>query len=245
MSMRFLLAAVPVLLLAAACGGGDGAVNLVKNADGLYVIERLDLAKGDLALADIVDPSVPNPYPKVVATVNGEEITGDDLVVMEISRELERRGILKLDDSSLQHALEYSTAIGPLDALVEFALMRQAVSRLGLLASEEAAIEYTRGMEITYLNSKEGAANLEGINFDAVVELLRLQGFPSEDWSSNDELVEQHRETLGLLALRQQECLASPTPSLASFIHFGLDCADFLAEERENADIEYFVVWAE
>ena len=211
----------------------------MKNADGLYVIERLDFKGVDLELADLVKPSIPNPYPEIVATVNAEEIMGEELLVKEISLELGRRDIADVGEILKEQLLADSDSTDPLNSLIDYSLMKQAVERLGLLPSQEEAIEYTRQMEQTFLQSA-GVAGLE-----SAVELLRLQGFPAEDWAANDELVERYSETLGLLALRQQECSPSPTPTpLAFFVDFGLDCAAFLTAERENAEIEYFVVWA-
>ena len=238
--MLKLLIALSLLttVVAAACGGGGGG--LVKNADGLYVIERYDFKGVDLELGDLVEPRLPNPYPEVVARVNAEEIMGEELLVKEILLELGRCDIADVGEILREQLLADSDSTDPLNSLIDYSLMKQAVERLSLLPSQEEAIEYTRQMEQTFLHSA-GAAGLEG-----AVELLRLQGFPAEDWAANDELVERYSETLGLLALRQQECSPSPTqPPPDSFISFGSDCAAFLAAERENVDIEYFVVWAE
>ena len=61
--MLKLLIALSLLttVVAAACGGGGGG--LVKNADGLYVIERYDFKGVDLELGDLVEPRHPDPYP--------------------------------------------------------------------------------------------------------------------------------------------------------------------------------------
>ena len=79
MSMRFLLAAVPILLLAAACGGEGGS-------DGLERISRLNLegTRYEIGYQDRIVPPIASPYPALVARVNGETITGAMLTLKQV-----------------------------------------------------------------------------------------------------------------------------------------------------------------
>ena len=169
---------------------------------------------------------------------------GEELLLKEVSLELAQRGSMELGDAIAKLLLADPDSADPLNSLISQSLLSQAVERLGLLPSQQEATDYTKQMEDVFLHSRS-APETKTSNFDGALELLRLHGFPAEDWAASEELVERYRETLGLVALRQQECSPSPTPPPGSFVSFGLDCADFLAEERANAVIEYFVVWAE
>ena len=231
--MKFLvLAAVPILL-AAACSGGDG----------LERIQRLNLEDVDLQPIDLFEPSYPNPYPDVVATVNGEDITNEDLAMRQVSWELARISASEAAETLGEAALAHIKSNDPLESVIDDALLRQAVVRLGLLPTYEEAVDYTRKQEENAL-IVEASADPDMV--EEAREFRRLSGFPVEGWASSEEVVDNYRESMGTIALRQQECapVATPTPP-GLFGAGGLDCPAFLAEERENAEIEYFVVWAE
>ncbi len=238
MSMKLLLALVPIMLLAAACGGGDGEAG-----DALLSIERLDLEDVELQPSDLFEPSFPNPYPDVVATVNGEEIAGEALVFQQVSFELGRQRILALGAPLQDPWMAGIEPTDPLEALIDDALLGQAVVRLGLLPTYQEAVEYTRKQEETALIVETSSD--PGLVEEAR-EFRRLSGFPMEDWASDDDVVKEYRKSMGMILLRAQECgrLATPTPPGFTG-SFGVDCTEFLASEREDADIEYFVVWAE
>ncbi len=222
MSVKLLLAIVPVMLLAAACGGGDGETD-----DALLSIERLEFENVELQPSDVFEPSFPNPYPDVVATVNGEEITGDALVFQQMWLELVRQRTTEFDAPLQSPWMADIESIDPLEALIEDELLDQAVARLGLLPTYQDAVEYTRKQEETAL-IVETSSDPGG-----------LRGFSLEDWASDEEVVEEYRRGMGIAALRRQECADPFTPVQT------IDCSAFLAIERDNADIEYFVVWAE
>ena len=249
MSMRILLALVPVLLLAVACGDSDGDRDLVKNADGLYLIERLDLTNVPLEISDIIEPSIKNPYPDVVARVNGEEITGEDLFSKQVAQEL----VLREAIPNYLHVVLLMDTGGdietPLESLIDERLLNQAILRLDLAPLD--ADYYLSILEEDLVRYRE-FATLEEIGeerrreyataVEEIEDALRLQDLPLEGWAASGPLHEKYRMGRGLVALVRSEC---------SFIFANYErplrssCGEFLVTERENADIEYFVVWAE
>ena len=241
MSMRLLLAAVPILLLAAACGGGAGDVDLVKNTDSLQMIEPLDFEGEEVEFADLFPPVFESSYPEVLATVNGDPITRDMLVFMQVSGELRRRDLMEQDGVMRDQFVAQIDGTDPLETLIEEAVRNQAILRLGLLPTYEEAVEYTRTQEEL---AKHPRGVVQPGSEERSRELFRLQGYSYADWASNETLVEGYRMSLGFVELRRQECMSTLPPPNENVLT-GPDCAEFLAQERENADIEYFVVWAE
>ncbi len=241
MFMKVVLAAVPILLLAAACGGGDGAEDGAGNTANLQVIERFDFDGVELEVADMFPPVLESSYPDVVATVNGEPITRQVLVFIQVSGELSRRDLLEGDGVMRDQLVAQIDGTDPLETLIEEALTHQAIVRLGLLPSYEEAVEFTREQEE---QAKHPQGTVQPGSEEASRERFRLQGFSYADWASNERLVEGYRMGLGVVELHRQECMSYLPPPNEDVLT-GPDCAAFLAEERENADIEYFVAWAE
>ncbi|MCH8008064.1 MAG: hypothetical protein IIC91_04300 [Chloroflexi bacterium] len=239
--MRFLLlAAVPIMLLADACGGGDGAEDGAVNTANLQVIERLDFEGVELEVADMFPPVLDSSYPDVVATVNGEPIMREALVFVQVSGELSRRDLIERDGVMRDQLVAQIEGSDPLESLIEEALTHQAILRLGLLPSYEEAAEFTRDQEEL---AKHPRGVVQPGSEERSRELFRLQGYSYADWASNVRLVEGYRMGLGINELHRQECTSYLPPPNENVLA-GTDCGDFLAAERENADIEYFVVWA-
>lgn len=235
MSMRFLLAAVPILLLAVACGGGDGDRDLVKNADGLYVIERLDFEGRELTLADGFNPALAEQYPNVIVRVNDMEIPAVDLAVSLVGLELSRREALEAHEILQESMLEEIDAVDPLEQLVDIQLLALAAEHLGYVPTlEEASKEATR-VEAMYATA--------GTLADDMAKINRARGWPIVDWAESDAVIEAFQRHGGVMSVQLEVC-DGPVVNWSNslIIH---DCAEFLAGERENAEIEYFVVWAE
>ncbi len=132
----------------------------------------------------------------------------------------------------------------PLELLIEDVLLRQAVVRLGYEISYEDALVIARDRD----------AVTEAIMAEASPELLlfaedrRRLGFADGHTATDPFSVAEYRESKSLSNLREAECdEKEPSSDIEDFdpIRLGSDCSAFLATERENADIEYFVVWAE
>lgn len=210
-------------------------------------IERLDLAGVELTYADFFNPPFAAQYPSVVATVNGEEVTGEALVRRQLQLELNLRGAKDTDDY-LGVVGDYTRellVLDPLEAVIDDTLERQAIERLGLLPSQEEAIEYTRAAEESFYDAADQAnPDGSGEGREESLDLMRLQGLPTRDWASSEKLVEVYRQGAGKARLRQQVC--RNTTEIQGFLNLstGRDCSAFLADEREDADIVYYVRWA-
>ena len=222
-----LVAAVMVALLAAlACsGGGDDEVQRVP-------VRHLDFSGAELTVADFFDPPFANEYPEVVAKVNGEPITGEALASRQVMLERSRRQLrMDLTGAALPELassqLEEIESIDPLEALIDEELMRQAVELLGLLPSHEEAVQFTRGQEANFLHPN-GTVSPESRK--RTLELLRLQGWPTENWAADERVVEGYRQSLGLGRLKNTKCenvTSTPDPLT---LRVGADCTDFLKE---------------
>jgi hypothetical protein len=207
-------------------------------------IERLDLAGAELTFEDYLNPQFANDYPAVVATVNGEEITGEALVRQQVSLELSRRSVLENLENMpqfFQEQLEDIEATDPLESLIDDELERQAIERLGLLPTYDEAVVYTDEAEAAFYDAGDGASD----GREAALNMMRLQGLPTTNWASSEQLVEAYRRGAGKASLLQEVC-RSPTPEMGFLnVTNTRDCSDFLAEEREDADIVYYVRWAD
>lgn len=250
MSMRFLLLALAsIMLLAAACGGDN---ELVKNADGLYVIERLNLKGGsyEIGYQDRIVPALSSPYPAGVAVVNGELITGAMLTLKQVELAVQLQHFPELMEQSgapdelLGIAEDAFENADPLELLIEDVLLQQAAVRLGYEVSYEEALEIAR----------ERDAVTEAMMAEASPEILlfaedrRRLGFPDGNMAADPFSVAEFREAKSNSDLREAECdQTEPSSDIENFdpIRTGPDCTAFLAAERENAAVEYFVVWAE
>ncbi|MEX0787043.1 MAG: hypothetical protein WD939_10440 [Dehalococcoidia bacterium] len=228
---------VGALALAACGGGGEEPVEVVS-------IRPVDFEGVELTMADSFDPPFVDHYPDVVAEVNGEPITGRQLVQVQAATELGLRETSTLQSRFLQSEyLEQAEGTDPLEKLIDDLLLRQAVERLDLLPPYETAVGFTSTQEANFLHPR---GTIEPENRAEVQELLDLQGYPAEDWASNPDVVEGYRQGLGLGALRGREC--TPTTPIITGINLvstGPDCSEFLAHERQNADIVYYVRWVD
>ena len=196
------------------------------------MIERLDLTNVSLEVSDIIEPRIKNPYPDVVARVNGEEITGKELLANQIGVELEQRGDIYGFHRAVLIPSTFGSRIRPLETLVDIRLMEQAAVRLNLVSVRSREVNSEREEDIANVGEPYGAE---------VRELLRLQGLPTEGWTATDAYINSFSLLEGVMLVQRDECPTGPgfeLPLLAG-------CPAFLAEERENAEIEYFVVWAE
>ena len=72
--------------------------------------------------------------------------------------------------------------------------------------------------------------------------MARGRRWPEDNWAESDVVISELQRSGAILAV-QDEC-GPPVPDY-SRSQINRDCAAFLAAERENAEIEYFVVWAE
>jgi len=236
-----LTAALTLALLAVSCGGGD------KGTDGLVAIHRLDLEGTDLNPLYFLNPPPENDYPGVVATVNKVAITGDELASRQVMLELGRQQVLEewVDVFPLEIVdvqLEKVESEDPLQKLIDDELERQAVVRFGLLPSYEEAVEYTRGLEKKTKRALERAPPDER---EAHEEALRIMGLLKDDWAADSALVQRYQQGMGLAKLRQQECRWEVKTVDYVNASAGHDCSEFLRQERERAEIVYYVRWAD
>ena len=75
-----------------------------------------------------------------------------------------------------------------------------------------------------------------------------MLGWPDHDWASKDKIVETHRLGTGNGRLEREYCATrtpQPATALLGFYGGGYDCSAFLRQEREGADIVYYVRWAD
>ncbi len=235
---------VILLLVAAGAACSDG--------DGLASISRLDFDPEDHFLnvfGDVVPP-VEHDYPDVVARVNGETITGNDLMTSVVQLEHDRLSFERIvsqagliDEESVPLLDQFGKA-NPLEMVINEALLRQAVLREGTLASREE-------VEVSL---REQEARMYSARFDRTPEELAelqegllLYGYPATDWASDDQIVEYLRMSQGIQYLSGRVCDEPPEMFLdrdptRPTSH---DCSAFLASERAAADIEVYVRWAD
>lgn len=226
MFMRFLLFGVLAMVFAAACGGADVE---------LEVIERLDFDEIEVTAEDTYNPDLAQGYPSVVVTINGVDITAQTLVARQVEVEIFKRQLLaagaQLSDASL---IEIG-GVDPFEQLVDRELLGQAGMRLGYAVSTERAAEVAAAREAIVDESAAG--------YEALLAHARVQDYPKEGWAESDVVINDLKRNAAILAVQQEEC--GPPVSDYSRSQIINDCSDFLANERENAVIEYFVVWAE
>lgn len=241
-TLAIVVTCLVALCLSAACDGGGEDGERVR-------IRPLDLEGVELSLADYFDPPFVDQYPSVVAEVNGEAITGQALAARQVLLELSRRQLAGgsadvYGEEFMNLQLAEIESIDPLETLIDEELLRQAVNRLDYLPSYEEAVAYTNDQEEWHQEAM-GQASAE--ERQLLEEMLRLQGFPDEDWASDREVVEAHRQAMGLAGLKTALCKGATTmvPSTpgVNLVTSGRDCDEFLAEQRSDADIRYFVEW--
>ena len=181
------------------------------------VIERIDVDALGLVFDDAFDPALAKQYPDVVARVNGKRVSGSDLVLYQVGTS--GRSLLEID---------------PLETAIDMELLAQAGERLGHGITHEQAVEIAIAIE---RNTKRGLSEEELARHH---ELSLARGWPAENWGESDVVVKAYQRSSGIGLTMTAEC-DPPDPRRSG----GSECDDFLSEERENADIEYFVVWAE
>jgi hypothetical protein len=252
MKRAAVLAIIPCALAALAGGGGGGGS--VRYAPTVVPIKHLDLDGVELTVQDFLHPSFANRYPSVVAEVNGQPVTGEALAREQVSLEFQRRGAIEtplslgLGIPSLQEALQERTdirleaieSIDPLEAAIDSALELQAAKRLKLIPSGPGAVELARQAQLDAENAIASASPEQRAAFE---ENLRVQGLHNTDWTTLPGIVETFAVARGLMALRHAKCKNAQTPAVSVS---GRDhCTAFLAEEREHADIVYYVRWSD
>ena len=226
MSMKFLLFGFLAMLFAAACGG-DG--------DGLQAIERLEFDGIEVTVADTYNPGLAQGYPSVLVTVNGVDISAQELVARQVEVEIFKRQLLGAGAQINDPSLIEINGVDPLEQLVDRELLGQAGMRLGYTVGTERAAEMAAMREAIVEESAAG--------YEALLAHARVQGWPEEGWAESDMVISDLKRDAAILAVQQEECGPPVSdPSRSQIIN---DCTDFLVAERGNAVIEYFVVWAE
>lgn len=232
--------AAAIAALAAACGGGGGG-------GGRVAVRRLDLEDVALTMKDYFDPAIPSPYPAVVAEVNGVPITGESLVRAQVRLELGRRQTTEYQSMDVfpeEHITEEFTKLkstDPLEELIDDELERQAVERLGYLPSYEEAVANTREQEAAFFYVPPGAQ----LQRDDRITMLDLLGWPHENWADDPDVVETHRQGMGIGELRRERCKRESATEDYLSLTVRWDCSEFLRRERQRADIVYYVKWAD
>jgi hypothetical protein len=240
---RYLVALAALGLIFVACGGGGGKTGDDSRtyAPTVVPIKHIDFTGVDLTPADTINPpsSLLDQYPATVVTVNGELISGKSLVSEEISEEIGRRN---RDPELATQAQTKPGAADSLEGVIDGELLRQAVERLGLLPSHAEAVTYTQEQEQVFLHPEQPTAN-----FEEFVATLRQLGYPASNWAADERIVENYQKGLGMSRLRNQVCV-KPAPTIKGFLNLftsGGNCDEFLAKERKNAKIVYYVRWAD
>lgn len=237
MALLTLLLAVALISLSAACGGGEEDVKRLP-------IRHLDFTGVEISFADYFNPPFADAYPEVVAEVSGEPITGEALAARQVMLELNRRDLVAhpIPGELGEQQLSNITSLDPLEALIDEELQRQAVERMDLLPSYEEAVEYTREIEESFKEAGEQGTPEER---QQMLEFLRRQGWPTEDWASSEEVVEGYRQQMGIGRLKNEVCKREATVENYLNLSVRYDCDDLLREERSRADIDYFVEWVD
>jgi hypothetical protein len=251
---RIALLGSVVAVLLIACGGGRSGS--VKYAPTVVPIKHIDLAGIELTYKESRNPPGADQYPAIVATVNGTQVTGTQLAVQEVLLEAKKRSYASyaqmagtLSDPVLQARAAGMASKDPLEAAIDEQLKTQAIERLGLLPSHDEAAQYTRDQEATV---EQGLARVTPDQRDQTIAMLQDEGFPASDWASSDTIVTLYEYMMAETRLTTKVCskyrTSTPptTPSgLLSLPSTFSDCAAFLAQERKNADIVYYVRWAD
>ena len=109
-----------------------------------------------------VEPDFSNPYPEVVATVSGKEITGEELVMRQVYSELRRRGDIPTYLSVVLLVDGGDDAEKPIEGLVNDRLLKLAVVRLGLLPPVSDGADATKTNHPRH-TARTGAAAIRGV----------------------------------------------------------------------------------
>jgi hypothetical protein len=238
-----------IALAFVACGGGGGGTGSVKYAPTVVPIKHLDLSGIDLGVEQFQHPPFADQYPAVVATVDGQPVTGEALARQEVAIESSKRSAADLAARfpDLRPGITPATQPpkDPLDGAIDEQLKQQAIHRLGLLPAHDEAVQYTRDQEATI---EKGWAVATPELREQEMSMMRAEGFPASDWGSSDVAVSFYSQLMALIKLGSV-CHRYETPVLAtsglSFQPSGPECAAFLANERKHADIVYYVRWAD
>ena len=136
--------------------------------------------------------------------------------------------------------LQAIEATDPLEAAIDHVLELQAAKRLKLIPSGQEALDLARQAQ---QESERALANASPEQRAAIEEILSAQDLLNMDWTRLPGVVETFATQRGLMALRHAKCKNAQTPAVV--ISGGSDCSDFLQQERERADIVYYVRWAD
>ena len=245
MSKRYLPALIVLFLLVTAAAG----FIITIGADGRTPITALefDPEKHVLRVFGDVVPPVLHDYPDVVATVNGEKLTGDDLMERQVRLVADRltlENVVSRADDEFAPLFEQFDRADPLELVIEEALIRQAVLREGTRMSREEAQESLRDNEAHINNGFADDPPEQRAEFDAMLIAI---GYPLRDWAGDDRIVENLRMQRGIGTLAKLVCDSRPdSPFERDFTrNTGYDCTAFLAAERAAADIEVSVRWVD
>jgi hypothetical protein len=246
-----------------ACGGRGGGS--VKYAPTVVPIKHFDFSGINLGVGQFQHPPGVDQYPAVVATVNGQPVTGEALARQEVAIESSKRSAAdlaaRIPDPRPGITPATQTPKDPLDGAIDEQLKQQAIRRLGLLPPHAEAVQYTRDQEATI---EKGWADATPELRDQEIAMLRDEGFPASDWGSSDVAVSFYSQLMALMKLGSvcskyrtpvpratQPPVSSPSSNVNAIAAFAstyvgsTNCSGFLASERKHADIVYYVRWAD
>ena len=244
MSKRYLPALIVLFLLVTAAAG----LIITIGADGRTPITRLNFDPEAHVLrvfGDVVPP-VLHDYPDVVATVNGEKLTGDDLMARQVQLVADRltlENVVSRADDEFAPLFEQFDRADPLELVIDEELLRQAVLREGTLASRAEVEQSLRENEADVYREDRNWNPGELAEYE---ETLVSYGYPLRDWAADEGIVESLRMRRGVNNLGELFCDGVPESPFDRDLTgiTGYDCDAFLAAERAAADIVYFVRWA-
>ena len=245
MSKRYLPALIVLFLLVTAAAG----LIITIGTDGRTPITRLNFDPEAHVLrvfGDVVPP-VLHDYPDVVATVNGEKLTGDDLMARQVRLAWTRsalEGYLPRNDEQFAPLLEQFDTADPLVLVIDEELLRQAVLREGTLASRAEVEQSLRENEADVYREDRNWNPGELAEYE---ETLVSYGYPLRDWAADEGIVESLRMRRGVNNLGELFCDGVPESPFDRDLTgiTGYDCDAFLAAERAAADIEVYVRWVD
>ena len=245
-STVILLAILLFVAAGAACGDDDGLTSISRlEFDPAQHVPRI--------FAEEIVP-VPHDYPDVVARVNGEAITGEMLTLKQAELAVQLRQYPEIAEQSgmpdeflalVEPAFENAD---PLELLIDDVLLQQAAVRLGYVPSYEEVVERARDFDAA-AEAAEATLAQSSPELLVLAEDRRVRlGYPEGDTASDPIRVAGFQDNLAIRNLEKAECdERDSVRGVEDFdpLRTGPDCLAFLDAERENAVIEYFVVWAD
>ncbi len=212
----------------------------------LVPIKHIHYSGVVLIFTDYSQPPLADGYPIVVATANGAPVTGVRLAGEQVHLELTRRNMLNslprlgVPQATIDRQVAAIGSIDSLEAVIDRELERQVAERLGFMPSLEQALTLTRQAE-DQSNAALAAASPEAR--PQLEQMLTAQGLLNTDWAAKPQLVELFRIQRGLTVLHQKKCKPASVQNAA--MADGYDCSGLMTKERKQADIVYYVRWAD